>query len=291
MMRIFRSKRQQRRAWESYGALLDEWGVPVETLDIPTRYGTTRVNAAGEGSLPPLVLLHGVGDDSALMWVYNARELSGKMRLYAVDTIGGPGMSVPNGGYDAAFDDKLWLDDVLDGLGLAQTDIAGVSHGGYLAQMYAIERPERVGKIACLAASVPVGKGNPMKTMMKIFMPEAAFPTRTGVVRLLKKLSGENFEAFTGDPNIMEHFTALLRGYNNMAMRWHKVVPYSPEQVQALGPRALYIAGDRDPFMAYGGKDALQKLGMRCVFYPTAGHGINHELPGEVDKKLMEWFC
>lgn len=86
-------------------------------LDIDTTYGTTHVIACGNEDNPPLVLFHGVGDDSALMWNYNAKFLSEHYRIYAVDTIGGPGKSVPS-----------------------------VSHGGYLAQLYALHRLERVKK-------------------------------------------------------------------------------------------------------------------------------------------------
>lgn len=248
------------------------------------------MNIAGDESLPPLLLFHGVGDDSALMWVYNAKALSQKMRLYAVDTLGGPGRSVPNAGYDRDFDDEAWLIGLMDQLGLDQANVAGVSHGGYLAQLLAMRRPDRVRRIACLAAATPTGKGSPMKTMLKIFMPEAAFPTKRNTTKLLTKLSGENAAAFTQIPLILDHFTALLRGYNNMAMGYHKVLCFEEAQITAIRDKALYLAGDRDPFMLYGGKQAIQKLGMNARFYPSAGHGLNHELPDVIDQALIDWF-
>ncbi len=287
---LYRGDKAKEKILSSYDKLLGAWKVPTETIDLPTSYGMTRVNAAGDKSLPPLVLLHGVGDDSALMWIYNAGELCKHMRLYAVDTLGGPGRSIPGEGYNESFDDAKWLDEVLAGLGIDCAAIAGVSHGGYLAQMYAIERPSKVSKIACLAASAPVGKGSPMKTMMKIFLPEAAFPTKGNIIKLLKKLTGEHSEAFTGNELIVEHFTALLKGYNNMAMRYHKVNAYDESKVTAIKDKALYLAGDVDPFMTLGGKDALLRLGMNAKFYPNAGHGLNHELPEEINKALVEWF-
>lgn len=288
---LYRGEKAKARILDSYDRLLDNWGVPVESIDLQTRYGATRVNAAGDKALPPLILLHGVGDDSALMWIYNARELSRNMRLYAVDTLGGPGRSIPNESYNEGYDDALWLDDVLEGLNIDCADIAGVSHGGYLAQMYAVERPGKVSKIACLAASVPVGKGSPMKTMMKIFLPEAAFPTKRNIVKLLKKLTGEHSEAFTENELILEHFTALLKGYNNMAMRYHKTTAFDESRITALRDKALYLAGDADPFMTLGGKDALLRLGMNARFYANAGHGLNHELPDEINGELARWFA
>ena len=224
-MKIYRSEKSKERILDSYDRLLTAWDVPVEQMDVKTRYGMTHVNAAGAANLPPLVLLHGVGDDSALMWVYNIRALSEKMRVYAIDTIGGPGRSVPDENYQRGMDDTLWLDDVLDALKLERACLAGVSHGGYLTQLYCLKRPERVVKCVCMACSVPIGNGSPMKTMMKIFLPEAAFPTKGNIRKLLLKMSGENAAAFTDNPLVFEHFSTLLKGYNNMAMGAHSVRP------------------------------------------------------------------
>ncbi len=78
--------------------------------------------------------------------------------LFAVDTIGGPGKSTFTEAYNKDFDDVLWIDDILDGLSLPKTSIAGVSNGGYLVQLYTLCRSERVDKAISLAASVPTGK-------------------------------------------------------------------------------------------------------------------------------------
>jgi pimeloyl-ACP methyl ester carboxylesterase len=113
--------------------------------------------------MSPVLLFHGVGDDSALMRIYNAVALSHHFRLYAVDTIGRPGKSVPNKAYNKGFDDAVWIDEVMDGLRLSKANIAGVSHGAYLAQYYTLARPDRVGKVICMAGSVPVaGQGSPL---------------------------------------------------------------------------------------------------------------------------------
>lgn len=63
-----------------------------------------------------MILFHGVGDDSALMWVYNAKRLGERYKLYAIDTMGGPGKSVPNENYNKDFDDIKCIDEVLNGL-------------------------------------------------------------------------------------------------------------------------------------------------------------------------------
>ncbi|OLB65670.1 MAG: hypothetical protein AUI10_05680 [Actinobacteria bacterium 13_2_20CM_2_72_6] len=45
----------------AYDALLRRWPVPVEPVEVPSAYGTTRVNVCGPVDGEPLVLLHGGG--------------------------------------------------------------------------------------------------------------------------------------------------------------------------------------------------------------------------------------
>lgn len=290
-MNLYRTKKAQQLIAASYDRLLDEWGVATDLKDIETTYGSTRVIACGNPEAPPLLLLHGVGDDSALMWIYNAAALAPHFRLYAVDTLGGPGKSVPNRNYNHTFDHSVWLDEVLDGLGLAEVNLAGVSHGGYLVQHYTLVRPERVKKAVALAASVPVRSGGrTMLTMMRIFMPQALFPTPNNVHKLLTKLTGDNSAAFTGNPLIVEHFLHLLKGYNNMAMKYHDIASFSETQIGSFRDKVLYLAGNADPFMIRGGKAALEAARMNVRFFDGVGHGINHEIAEAINAIFIEHF-
>ena len=222
-MKVYNNKKAQREIIRTYDNLLRAWGVEREEKDVETNYGTTHVIVCGDDSKPPLVLFHGVGDDSALMWVYNAKYLSQYYCLYAIDTIGGPGKSIPSEGYNRDFDDVDWIDQILNELRIPSAFFAGVSHGGYLVQLYSVVRSERVIKGISIAGAVAVEeKGSNMSLMMKIFLPEALFPTKKNTMKLLRKMSGENSAAFTQNEEILEHFTYLLRGFNNMAMRYHK---------------------------------------------------------------------
>ena len=290
-MKIYRSRKAQERIRSTYDCLLDEWGVDITQTDIMTQYGSTHINAFGEKNAPPVLLFHGVGDDSALMWIFNAAALAPHFRLYAVDTIGGPGKSVPNENYNRSFDDAVWIDEVLDGLGLEKVHIAGVSHGGYMAQAYAIARPQRVGKVVSMASGVrDKDTEEPMKTMLKIFMPEALIPTRRNVRKLLTKLSGKNVAKLLDHPLLVEHFTCLMRGFNNMAMSFHKITHFTDEQINFLRSKVLYLIGEADPFSIHGGKSALIKHQMNTRFFDEVGHGINHEIEDEINAILIGHF-
>ena len=289
-MKVFKNETAKKNVHDTYDKLLGMWNVDKEERDVPTTYGTTRVILCGDRNNPPLVLFHGVGDNSALMWLCNAEALSGYFRVVAVDTIGGPGKSCPNTNYNKDFDGVKWIDEVLAGLSLDRVHIAGVSNGAYLTQCYALHRQDKVINMVCMAGSVPVGEGSPIMTMMKVFLPEALFPTKKNTEKLVRKLCGGNSSVFTGNPAVMEHYRWLLKGFNNMAMRFHKIERFNDKQIEALRNKALYLAGEADPFMILGGKDALLRYKMNVRFFPDVGHGINHEIAEEINRILIEYF-
>ena len=291
-MKVYKSSKAKENIYKTYDELLAQWEVAVEEKNISTTYGTTHVILCGEESNPPLVLFHGVGDDSALMWIFNAKELMKHFCIYAIDTMGGPGKSCPNEKYTKAFDEIKWLDDVFDGLGLERAFVAGVSNGSYITQHYGIMRPDRVIKMICMSGSVSVKEnGNPIKTMLKVFLPEALFPTKKNVIKLIKKLTGNNSGVFTDNASIMQHYTYLLKGFNNMAMSYHKVKFFDEKQLLTIKDKILFLCGESDPMGDPDNiKAILTKYHMNYHFFQGVGHGINHEISDEINKRMIQYF-
>jgi len=288
-MKVYRTKKMQREIIRTYNKLLEQWNVETEEINITTEYGTTHIVACGKKENPPLILFHGVGDDSALMWIYNAKYLSQIYRVYAVDTIGGPGKSVPGAGYNKDFDDVLWIDGILDKLSIEKAFFVGVSHGGYLVQIYTLSRPERVKKGISISGALSVKReGERVPAMIKIFLPEALFPTKKNVKKLIEKLCGENVAVFMENSDIMEHYTYLLKGFNNMSMGYHKVRTFNEEEVDIIREKVEFLVGLEDPFEKLGGEDALRRNHMKVTFYENAGHGLNHERAEEINAKIVE---
>lgn len=290
-MKVYRSKSYEQKIQTTYDALIQKWGIEVETQALEGQYGITYVNIFGNKEGKPLILFHGVGDDAALMWIYNAKALGKVFRCYAVDTIGGPGKSVPHKGYDKNFMDVVWIDELLDQLGLDKVYMAGVSNGGYLTQSYLIERPHRVIKAVSIASSVPLGtEKNMMLSLIKVFLPEALFPTDNNVKKLIRKMTGPNANVFTDDPILFEHFKLLMCGFNRKAMLYHKVKPYSEQQVKKIKDKCLYILGKQDPFIMIGGGALIEKVHMNVLWLEDAGHGANHEQSSVVNEAMIQYF-
>lgn len=134
----------------AYDAVLAQWPVAVESVDLQSPYGTTHVHICGPREGKPLVLLHGGGATSTV-WFANVGELSRAHRVYAFDIIGNAGRSVNHGrpvDTLAAFMD--WLDGLFSELNLDSASLCGHSYGGWLALNYALHAPHRVHKLALL---------------------------------------------------------------------------------------------------------------------------------------------
>ena len=288
-MNVYKSQKMQQAILKTYDELLEQWGIAVKEIDIDTRYGSTHVITCGDLKNPPLLLFHGVGDDSALMWIYNAKYLSQYYCIYAIDTIGGPGKSVPGKLYNKDFDDVTWIDDIMQGLSLEKAYFVGVSMGGYLVKLYAVHRAERMLKGISISGALSTSKHKGhILSMMRIFFPEALFPTTRNIKKLIEKLCGSNVGVFTGNSKIMEHYTYLLKGFNNMSMGYHNVHGFCEEEIDIIRDKVEFLVGEEDPFEKIGGAQILRDYHMKVTFYPNAGHGLNHELADEINAKIVE---
>ncbi|MEU8432948.1 alpha/beta fold hydrolase [Streptomyces sp. NPDC029216] len=128
----------------AYDEVLARWPVPVEAVEVPTPHGVTRVNVCGPAGAPPLVLLPGGGGATSTVWgSCVAAGLARGRRVYAVDLMGEPGLSVPAPGRAVRTPEDLavWLDAVLDGLvPEGRVTLAGHSYGAWIAAHYADRR-------------------------------------------------------------------------------------------------------------------------------------------------------
>jgi pimeloyl-ACP methyl ester carboxylesterase len=146
----FKTEGGEARYFAAYDAVLAQWPVAVEAVELRSPYGTTHVNVCGPRDGEPLILLHGGGATSTV-WFAVVERLSETHRVYAVDTIGDAGRSVADGRPVRTPADLMdWLDGLFGGLGLDAADLCGHSYGGWLAISYAMHAPHRVRRLALL---------------------------------------------------------------------------------------------------------------------------------------------
>lgn len=272
---------------ESYDRLLDAWGVEKKELGIDTSYGKTHIVTAGTPGNPPLILFHGVGDDTSLMWLYNAAALAADFRIYAVDTMGGPGKSEPNELYFKNFSQTGWIDEILDGLGVDKAYIIGVSNGAYLTMLYSIKRPEKVIKSVCMAGGAG---GGGMLRMLK-FIPAALFPSQGNIKRLMKMLCGLNTDNLFRNELLMEHWGYLLKHFNTRSMMYQKMTRITDEDLPVLKDKTLFLLGESDGLSNL--PKAVEKLEKNFLSYKViknAGHAMNHQQPDLINREIVDFL-
>ena len=140
----------------------------TEIAGLPTCYLT-----AGTG--PPLVLLHGAGDN-ALDWRWVLPALARTHHVYAPDLPGSPESARPAADYSPAFFERF-VAGFLDALGIERAVMVGNSLGGLVALRLALSEPARIGALVLVDAAGLGRAVNPVFTSVNVpGLAEAAIP-------------------------------------------------------------------------------------------------------------------
>jgi pimeloyl-ACP methyl ester carboxylesterase len=163
-------------------------GLAIEERYVEAGGLSVRYLVAGEG--PPLLLLHGAGEN-ALDWRWVMPNLAAANRVYAPDLPGSPDSARPDAAYSPAFFERFvaafferFVAAFLDALGIGPATFVGNSLGGLIALRLALSEPDRVRALV-LVGSAGLGSAiNPLFTSVNVpFLGESAMPfwrTRAG---------------------------------------------------------------------------------------------------------------
>ncbi|QFG24384.1 alpha/beta fold hydrolase [Actinomadura sp. WMMB 499] len=260
---IYKSEAGGRELLRRYREALDGWPVPAEHVRVPTREGETFVLVSGPEDAPPVVLLHGSGAN-ARMWEDDVAAWSREFRVHAVDLVGEPGLSAPSRpvlGTDAP---ALWLDDVLDGLGLADAAFVGASLGGWIALDYAVRRPDRVRRLGLLC---PGGLGR-QKTGWLVKAVLLRMVGRGGVRRSAASVTG------LADGPVLD---GLALTFEHFKPRMERLPVFPDGALRGLETPVLVIVGARDAMLDSRGTARRVRECVpdsTVVLLPEAGHAI-----------------
>lgn len=244
------------------------------------------VRRAGEG--PPLVLLHGFTGSGA-EWDELVPRLVGLREVLAVDLIGHGRSPAPAD--PAAYTMERCVADLLallDGLGVAQTDLLGYSMGGRVALQLAAAAPERVGRLILESASP--GIADPAERAARaasddalaariegeglawfvdhwagipLFASQAALPAATRAALRARRLKG----SATGYANSLRGM-----GAGRQTSLW--------DRLPALDLPVLLISGELDvKYVAINTKLAALLPRARHAIVPGVGHTVHLEAP------------
>ncbi|MFD8547664.1 alpha/beta fold hydrolase [Streptomyces sp. NPDC059649] len=271
----------------AYAQAMARWPIPVERRELRSEFGTTRVHTCGLADGPPVVLLHGGGDTSAV-WYALAPALAGTHRVYAVDQMGTPGLSVPGDRpVRRPADLMAWLDGVWDGLGLDSATLLGHSYGGWVAATYAAHAPRRVGRLVLLD---PTGCFAPYRpSYLARAVPLFVRPGERSTRRFLEWETG-------GAPPAPE--LVRLKGVGAVAFRGAKVVTGRRPDLAgpaAAGLPALVVLAGRSRAhdlrrVAAGAARALPGARIETVA-GAAHHSLPENADGELARRVLSFLA
>ncbi|MDL4773290.1 MULTISPECIES: alpha/beta fold hydrolase [Thermomonosporaceae] len=260
--------------------------LPVpEVHDVPTPYGQVRAYRFGDGTGPPVVLLHGRGGTS-LSWYPNVAPLAERRTVYALDLLGEPGHSEQTAPIHGGADQAAWLDAALKGLGLGTAHLVGWSFGGWTACNQAIRKPGRVASISLIdpiATFAPFPPGVLLRSI-PIALP---FTARRALPRFLRYIDGRG-EIPAGDPVARVIATALEQ--------YRPALPsprlFTDDQLRSIGVPVLALIAGRsvmhDPVRAARrAEDLLSDA--EVELWPEATHSIAGQFAKEVNARILRF--
>ncbi|UNO38426.1 alpha/beta fold hydrolase [Streptomyces sp. MST-110588] len=263
---IYKSEAGAREIRRRYQEVLDAWPVPAEQVRVPTREGETFVLVSGPRDAPPVVLLHGSGANAAA-WQGDITTWARHLRTHAVDIIGEPGLSAPSRPPLDSEAHALWLDEVLDGLGIARAPLVGMSLGGWVATDYAIRRPDRVTRLALLC---PGGLGR-QKTGWLAKAVLLRLTGRQGTHRSASLVTGLDAEQFR------PVLDSVVLTFTRFKPRTERLPVFPDSALRGLGMPVQVTVGARD--VMFDSHETVRRV-RRCVphatvhLLPETGHAI-----------------
>jgi pimeloyl-ACP methyl ester carboxylesterase len=275
----------------AYDAAIKRWPVSHEELEIPSRFGTTHVIVSGPQGAPPLVLLHGYMATSA-MWSSNVADFSKTYRVYAIDTMGQPGKSIPEEPIRDASDYAAWLTATLDGLRLDRVSVVGMSYGGWLALNFAVAAPERLQSLVLLSPGggfTPMARQFGMRGMLMLW-----FPTRFTVNSFMRWLG---FKESPGDTDVRPVLNLMRLGLKHfrVPLETLRVMPvmFSDDQLRTMRVPTLLLIGDHEVICDPGTALARARRlfpDLQAELVPQSGHDMCVSQHRIVDARVLDFL-
>ncbi len=291
----FRSAAKKDRYLAHYDARAERWPVRSETKNVTTSYGPTFVRISGPDEGPPLVLLPGANATS-LMWEPNIASFSEQHRVYAVDNVFDFGRSIHTRNLTTPGDFVAWLDELFDGLGLANdVRLVGLSYGGLIASQYAIEHPDRLEKLVLIAPAVTVLELSTdfIKRGVLCLIPHKYFVRGMVEWALADAAAGTAEQRRMGDEAAVDNAWLGLRCFKPKQMVNPTIL--SDDQLRSLGPKTLFLVGENEVIYSGTGADAVRRLNqaapaIKTVLVPDCGHDLTLVQPEQVNREILEFL-
>ena len=285
--------------WLSKPEIYDNLVVMTELVHVPVADGHIAVLDTGQpehvAPAPPVVLLHGGALDHR-MWEPQIELMRGMRRVIAPDARGHGQSSTPT----APFRHDLDLVGVLDGLGVAQAVVVGLSMGASIGVDLAIAHPERVAGLVVSGA----GASNPtfsdpwvLDVFVRAGKAAESHDAEGWLEAYLDFAIGPRRAADDVDPEVLNHVRSMMVDtLQNHVSAGPPVLPtWLPEaasRVGEIGVPVLAIAGgaDADDHLRMAAELIAAVPDGRLVTIPGTAHYPNLERPDQFNSELLRFL-
>lgn len=260
---------------------------PVESLDVPTGFGTVRAYRHGpvQGSAP-IVLLPG-GWATAASWAPNIAELAARHPVYSIDVLGQPGYSLQTFPVRSAADCACWLGEVLTTLAPDRpVHLVGASYGGWLAFNQAMRAPDAVKSVTLI---------EPANTLAR-FSARFVLGALTQAPGVPRTLTDRFYQWVLGGPS-QDPFTTLFAKLLTEGIRNYRAYVAIPSY-----PSDAVLRSVRVPVLALlGGQSVVHNVASaqhrsqdllpygEAHVWPDATHGLPVEFVDEVNARILDF--
>jgi len=260
----------------------------IRSIDLPTGV-TLQYVEQGDPEGVPVVLLHGTSD-SWRSYELVLPHLPGWIRSIAVSQRGHGDASRPRTGYrtrDFAAD----IAALLDALGIRQAVIVGHCMGGYVAQRFAIDPPERTRGLV-LAATRSTWYDHPDVRTLAEAVAGLTDPVDPVFVRefQLSTLAQPVSPQYV-DTVVAESLKLPARVWRSLFDECLAPADHPDAELGRIGAPALVVCGDRDS-LALDQQEGLVAAIPAAVLktYPRAGHALHWEQPRLFATDVAAWI-
>ena len=169
MKSLFKSQSGKKALMDLYHQKRNALHIESYSKHVGTTYGNTNVIMTTDASKPPILLIHG-SNGCAPIALETYAGLESHFQVFAVDVLAQPNKSAETRLSMKTDDYGKWLHEVIDALELKNVTLAGFSFGG-LVILKTLEYKEDNIKAVFLTAPAYIVNGNPLKALIKVFIP------------------------------------------------------------------------------------------------------------------------
>ena len=169
MKSLYTSEKAKKAILDLYDKKLESLNIPYKYKVVETSFGATNIIVAGVADKPPIIVVHG-SNGCAPIALETYKDLLDSHTVYAVDVLAQPNKSAETRLSMKDHSYGIWMNEIIDKLGLDNVSLAGFSFGGLVILKTLIHKEDKI-KEAFLSAPAYIVNGNPIKALLKFFIP------------------------------------------------------------------------------------------------------------------------